>query len=88
MSCLGVRLIATNATWGLTSAASLRCTPTSFAVSTGQLSLQVVKMKVTATTLPRKSVSLSWALSCVVSENDAALPILGSALDVSATAKA
>src|SRR5262249_21106811 len=53
------------------------CRPASFAVSSGQVSAQEAKMKVTATTLPRRSLRASRAPSCVVRLNAGAGPIFG-----------
>ena len=53
------------------------CSPASFAVSSGQVSVQEAKMKVTATTLPRRSLRASRVRPPVVRLNAGAGPIFG-----------
>ena len=57
---------------------SRSCTNDIIGVRTGQVAVHKVNIKVTATTLPRKSVSVTGAPSCEVKANSGAGAIFGS----------
>src|SRR6476660_8114992 len=77
-SCSGSTVTEMNTILVPKSEPSRSCTNDIIGVSTGQVSVQRVKMKVTATTLPRKSERLTGMPACEVSVNCGAGPIFGS----------
>src|SRR2546425_2751611 len=78
VSCSGSTVMEANMILLPKSRPSRSCTSDIIGVSTGQVAAQRVKMKVTATTLPRRLASETSALSCEVSMNPGAGAIFGS----------